>query len=38
MEVKTPGEDYMGDTYEGYIPGALDELQRDGILPSFYLP
>ena len=40
MDAKTPGEDYMGDVYEGYIPGALDELHSDGILPllQIYLP
>ena len=32
MEAKSPGEDYMGDIYEGYIPGALEELHSDGIL------
>ena len=31
MESKSPGEDYMGDIYEGYIPGALDDLHSDGI-------
>ena len=31
MEAKSPGEDYMGDIYEGYIPGALDDLHSDGI-------
>ena len=31
MESKLPGEDYMGDIYEGYIPGALDDLHSDGI-------
>ena len=30
MEAKMPGEDYMGDVYEGYIPGALEELHNDG--------
>ena len=32
-EVKLAGEDYMGEIYEGYIPGALEELDSDGILP-----
>ena len=33
-EVKLAGgEDYMGEIYEGYIPGVLEELASDGILP-----
>ena len=28
--MKLAGEDYMGDIYEGYIPGALEELANDG--------
>ena len=33
--MKLTGEDYMGESYDGYIPGALDHgiLHSDGILP-----
>ena len=32
-ENKFVGEDYTGEVYEGYIPGVLDELLREGIFP-----
>ena len=37
MDAKMPGEDYMGDSYEGYIPGALEELHSEGTLPSLQM-